>query len=91
MTTLVLDAQTGISGDMTVAALLDLGANFEKLQTVLKSLPDQQFKVEVSRVKKNALNACDFSVTLTNGAANNDHDMHYLFGESEGSQPSHPH
>ena len=91
MTTLVLDAQTGISGDMTVAALLDLVANFEKLQTVLKSLPDQQFKVEVSRVKKNALNACDFSVTLTNGAANNDHDMHYLFGESEGSQPSHPH
>ena len=76
---------------MTVAALLDLGANFEKLQTVLKSLPDQEFKVEVSRVKKNALNACDFSVTLTNGAANNDHDMHYLFGESEGSQPSHPH
>ena len=83
MTTLVLDAQTGISGDMTVAALLDLGADFEKLQTVLKSLPDQQFKVEVSRVKKSALDACDFSVTLTNGAANNDHDMHYLFGDSD--------
>ena len=89
MTTLVLDAQTGISGDMTVAALLDLGANFEKLQTVLNSLPDQQFKVEVSRVKKNSLDVCDFNVILTNGAANNDHDMRYLFGESEQVQSSH--
>lgn len=89
MTTLVLDAQTGISGDMTVAALLDLGANFEKLQTVLKSLSDQRFKIEVKRVKKNALDACDFNVILTNGAANNDHDMRYLFGESEQVQSSH--
>lgn len=82
MTTLVLDAQTGISGDMTVAALLDLGANYEKLQTVLKSLPDQQFSVAVSRVNKCALNACDFKVTLTNGAPDNDHDMNYLFGHA---------
>lgn len=91
MTTLVLDAQTGISGDMTVAALLDLGANFEKLQTVLKSLSDQRFKIEVKRVKKNALDACDFNVTLTNGAASNDHDMHYLFGEADKSHISHLH
>lgn len=91
MTTLVLDAQTGISGDMTVAALLDLGANFEKLQTVLKSLSDQRFKIEVKRVKKNALDACDFNVTLTNGEASNDHDMHYLFGEAEKSHISHLH
>ena len=87
MTTLVLDAQTGISGDMTVAALLDLGANFEKLQQVLATLPDQQFQIAVSRVKKSALNACDFKVTLTNGAADTDHDMNYLFGE----KAHHPH
>lgn len=90
MTTLVLDAQTGISGDMTVAALLDLGANFQKLQTVLKSLSDQQFEIAVSRVKKNALDACDFKVTLTNGAQDNDHDMNYLFGKSA-SIPFHEH
>lgn len=81
MTTLVLDAQTGISGDMTVAALLDLGGDFKKLQQVLATLPDQQFQIAVSRVKKNALTACDFKVTLTNGATDTDHDMNYLFGE----------
>ena len=81
MTALVLDAQTGISGDMTVAALLDLGASREKLLSVLKSLPDQQFEITISRVKKNALDACDFKVTLENGAPDNDHDMNYLFGQ----------
>ena len=81
MTALVLDAQTGISGDMTVAALLDLGASREKLLSVLKSLPDQQFEITISRVKKNALDACDFKVTFKNGAPDNDHDMNYLFGQ----------
>lgn len=81
MTALVLDAQTGISGDMTVAALLDLGASREKLLSVLKTLPDQQFEITISRVKKNALDACDFKVTLKNGAPDNDHDMNYLFGQ----------
>lgn len=91
MTILVLDAQTGISGDMTVAALLDLGADFQKLQTVLKSLPDQQFKISVSRVTKSALDACDFKVTLTNGADNNDHDMNYLFGDACQMHQEHSH
>ena len=81
MTALVLDAQTGISGDMTVAALLDLGASREKLLSVLKTLPDQQFEITISRVKKNALDACDFKVTLKNGAPDNDHDINYLFGQ----------
>lgn len=86
MTTLVLDAQTGISGDMTVAALLDLGANFQKLQSVLESLPDQQFEITVSRVRKNTLDACDFKVTLQNSEDHSDHDMDYLFGKKEHSQ-----
>lgn len=80
MSVLVLDASSGISGDMTVAALLDLGADYSTLERVLKTLPDQQFEIAVSRVKKSSLDACDFKVSLLNGAADTDHDMHYLFG-----------
>ena len=41
---LYLECGTGISGDMTVAALLDLGADQDKLLQVLKGIPgkDQQ-------------------------------------------------
>lgn len=91
MTTLVLDASSGISGDMTVAALLDLGADFSALEQVLKTLPDQQFKVTVSRVKKFSLDACDFKVTLLNGAPDIDHDMDFLFGDLDYAAVHHSH
>ena len=37
--TLVLNCASGISGDMTVAALLDLGADEKVLLETLKTLP----------------------------------------------------
>ena len=90
MSTLVLDCSSGISGDMTAAALLDLGADEKKLRAVLSSLSDQQFELTVSRVKKSALDCCDFDVKLTNGESHNDHDMAYLFGE-QSENPHHHH
>ena len=78
MTTLCLDCSTGISGDMTVAALLDLGADQDKLKKVLASLDEQGFEVKISRVQKAALDMMDFDVVLRED--NHDHDMQYLFG-----------
>ena len=63
---------------MTVAALLDLGADEEKLRKVLASLPLSGYEVRVSRVKKSAIDACDFDVVLDED--NHDHDMEYLHG-----------
>ena len=84
--TLYLECYSGISGDMTVAALLDLGADREVLKESLKSLPVDGFRTEITRVKKSGLDACDFSVILEQD--NHDHDMEYLHG-SEKSYTGH--
>ena len=84
--TLYLECYSGISGDMTVAALLDLGADREVLKESLKSLPVGGFRTEITRVKKSGLDACDFSIILEQ--YNHDHDMEYLHG-SEKSYTGH--
>ena len=76
--TLYLECYSGISGDMTVAALLDLGADRGVLDKALYSLPMSGFRTQISRVKKSGLDACDFNVILEHD--NHDHDMEYLHG-----------
>ncbi len=78
--TLYLECMSGISGDMTVAALLDLGADEQVLRNALDSLPVDGFQIQVTRVKKNGLDACDFHVILDGEHENHDHDMEYLHG-----------
>lgn len=80
--TLYLECASGISGDMTVAALLDLGADQEVLEKAIASLPLEGFSIEVSRVKKSGLDACDFLVCLDEEHENHDHDMEYLHGDA---------
>ncbi len=95
---LYLECSTGISGDMTVAALLDLGADEQALRAALASLPIGGFTIRISRVKKSGLDACDFSVLLDQEHENHDHDMEYLHGhdpecshDHETDQPEHEH
>ncbi len=83
--TLYLECYSGISGDMLVAALLDLGADTEVLKKALDSLAVPGFQVRISRVTKAGLDVCDFDVILDEAHENHDHDMAYLFGEE------HPH
>ena len=78
--TLYLECYSGISGDMTVAALLDLGADQTVLDNVLKSLPVSGFQTKISRVVKSGIDACDFDVVLDKEHENHDHDMEYLHG-----------
>lgn len=82
--TLYLECYSGISGDMTVAALLDLGADQEVLRKALESLPVQGFSTQISRVKKAGLDVCDFNVCLDAEHENHDHDMAYLYGHEHG-------
>ena len=89
---LYLECTSGISGDMTVAALLDLGADREKLERALKSLPVKGFDIKISRVVKSGIDACDFDVLLDQEHENHDHDMEYLHGHHhEGRECNHAH
>ena len=77
---LYLDCGSGISGDMFVAAMIDLGADPDALEKALDSLPADGFFVEISRVKKAGIDCCDFHVHLDDDCENYDHDMDYLYG-----------
>lgn len=90
--TLYLECYSGISGDMIVALLLDLGADEKVLRDVLASLPLQGYTIQISRVKKSGIDANDFDVRLEE--KNHDHDMEYLYGhyhETVGSCEPHMH
>ncbi len=73
MRTLYLECYSGISGDMTVAALLDLGADQEKLLAALKSLPLDGYRVEITRTFKNGVAARDFHVILEDAHSHHVH------------------
>ncbi len=89
--TLYLECYAGISGDMTVAALLDLGADPEKLMMGLKSLNLDGYEVEISRVKKAGIEACDFAVKTDEAHSGHDYDMEYLHGDVGEYEYNHDH
>lgn len=82
--TLYLECSAGISGDMTVAALLDLGVDSQVLQTALDSLNLDGYQIGISRADKSGINACDFQVILDPAHDGHDHDMEYLHGSATG-------
>ena len=88
---LYLECESGISGDMTAAALLDLGADEEVLRRAIQSLPVSGYELRISRVKKSGLDMCDFDVRLDHEHENHDHDMEYLHGHAHAHGGEHSH
>ena len=62
MRVLYFDAFSGVSGDMTVGALLALGVDFEHLRTELAKLPLQGYALRQSWRQVNGIRACKFDV-----------------------------
>lgn len=89
MKSLYLECNAGISGDMLVAALLDLGADKEALDKALQSIPAKGFEYKISRVSKAGVDCCDFDVILDEEHANHDHDMAFLHGNGDAVVHSH--
>lgn len=94
-TTLYLECRSGISGDMTVAALLDLGATEENLRRTLAKLPVGGYEIKVQRLRKNGLDVCDFDVILEeHGHGDPEHGGHehsHSHGGHEHGEHEHVH
>src|SRR5262245_27259170 len=85
MKTLYFDCFSGISGDMTIGALLDIGLEFEYLKSELKKLPVEGYELKVSRVVRSNVSATKFDV-LMEGHTAEAHDHHH-----HGDQGPHDH
>ena len=81
-TILYLECATGISGDMTVAALLDLGASKIKLLAALDSLNVEGYSVSVGRANSHGVDACSFDVEL-------EHEHHHEHEHEHGHHHGH--
>ena len=88
---LYLECGSGISGDMFVGAMLDLGADQKKMEEALQSLPVDGFKTEITRVKKSGLDACDFNVIIDHAHEIHEHDMEYLLRDHHQAEHHHGH
>lgn len=82
---LYFECKSGISGDMSVAALLDLGADRQKLDSALKSMKlENEFTYNISQVNINAIRATDFDVILPE-------HTHHHHGEHHHHEHHHEH
>ena len=64
MTTIYFDCFSGISGDMILGSLLDLGLSFEKLNAELAKLSVKNFSVSAKKVVKAGVSATKFDVEI---------------------------
>ncbi len=72
MKTLYFDLIGGISGDMTVASLLDLGVSFDLLKRELKKISVRGYTLKNSRAQRGHVSAAMFGVVI-------DHPKNYSY------------
>ena len=88
MKTLYLDIFSGVSGDMFVGALIDAGADANRLQQELRKLPLGGYHIHVSRSSKSSIEGVKFDVHLTDA---HEHDHAHSHGGSHTHEHSHEH
>ena len=84
MKTLYLDLFSGISGDMFIAALLDLGVDARRLERELKKLKLNGYHLHISRQQKSAIAGVKFDVHIA-------HEHHHDHADHHGRHREHEH
>src|SRR5690348_11971752 len=87
MKTLYLDIFSGISGDMFLGALLDLGVDAHQFEHELEKLRVDGFHLHISRQEKSGIAGIKFDVHL----ADHDHDHGHSHHHHEHGHHSHEH
>ena len=88
---LYLECNSGISGDMTVGALLDLGADKDALTKALQSLGVDGYQLHFGRTRKCGLDAYDFDVLLEDEGHGHEGDHGHDHGHSHERGHDHEH
>ena len=70
MKALYFDCFSGISGDMILGALIDLGVDVEEWKTELNKIPVKGYKIEISKKQKNSIWGTDVNIII------DDHHSH---------------
>src|SRR5258705_10859960 len=84
MKTLYLDIFSGISGDMFIGALLDLGVDAQRFEQELEKLRLDGYHLHVARGQKASIDGVKFDVHLA-------HEHEHQHTHADGTTHAHPH
>ena len=91
MNILYFDCLAGISGDMTIGALLDLGVDPDKLIDELNKLKLDSYQLEITKDQKSGITGTNFKVKLNNTADHNQQQNNKNHTHSHQHGPKHEH
>jgi uncharacterized protein (TIGR00299 family) protein len=95
MKTLYLDIFSGISGDMFIGAMLDLGVDLKQLEKELEKLKLGDYHVHAGRATKATIEGVKFDVHLEEDHHHDDHDHdehgHHSHHHHEDTHATHDH
>ncbi|MDR3072323.1 MAG: LarC family nickel insertion protein [Clostridiales Family XIII bacterium] len=79
--TIYIDCGSGISGDMTLGALIHLGADVERIKTELRKLAIGSFDLLATPAVKNGIGGVDLQVILPEAQPSEGHGNHTHFSQ----------
>jgi len=97
MKTIYLDIFSGISGDMFIGAMLDLGVDFKQLEKELRKLGLDEYHLHVARAQKANIEGVKFDVHLDDDHHHHEeehahgHSHHYEHDHEQGHGHHHHH